>query len=549
MMKQHSLKGCRVLEISSTLATSYAAELLRQQGASVEKQSTNKLYFCDAQKVRIQSIPETEEWDIVLIEEGLWEPYHFLPAVTIVVDFQSFLTGDEKELQEKAGWLKHTENETKAIAIGGYPASMLVAAHIAFIAVCQLLERRNESIVKVRVAEILKSAVKGRLFTTEEQEIVPMLITPAKDGYLFIGAPSDEQWTFLTRWAEIDFLHCKTRSDRRLQKSEVEAALSKWSSRQLRNELMELGQAFRLPFGSVQSHQEIVACPQHKERRFIERQHIIRSPWMMSKGLATNQPFSFTSFRDLQIVDLTAMWAGPYCTRLFADLGATVIKIEAPHRRDGIRGGSGTTPFFEELNRNKKSVVLDLNEEEDKKLLLKLIEASHIVVNNFSPRVMENFGLTDDVLRLHNASIINASLSAFGRTGPYRDYVGYGSTLEAMGGIVAKTVDHTGTPSLPSFSISDVMAGIVGAFSIVLALYEQTKTYASYTIDVSQYEVATLLAWVPYEGKTDLPYFKAGNSLIEETSNWWQIEGQIIPMERAPYFDEHTMYYKKTLME
>ncbi|WP_391369588.1 CoA transferase [Lysinibacillus sp. KU-BSD001] len=545
-MKQQTLQGCRILEISTTLATSYAAELLRQQGAYVEKQSTPHPFFCDAEKVLVPSTSPTHDWDIVLIDHTVWPSPYFGTALTIYIDFQPFQTGEERELQAKAGWLNERGNASPAI--GGYPASMLVAAHIAFLVVCQLLEGRRESKVTIHVAEILKGALKGRLFTSEEQGIIPMMIAPTLDGHMFIGAPSDEQWAFLTRWAEINLPHCTTQSERRLQKRSVEEALSKWSASQLRQGLMVLGQTFRLPFASVQSHQEIAECPHHKSRGFIEQHHMSRSPWIMSKGLAAKQPFSFTNFQELRVVDLTAMWAGPYCTRLFADLGATVMKVEAPHRPDGIRGQSGTTPFFEELNRNKKSIVLDLYEEKDKALLLKLIQDSHIVVNNFSPRVMENFGLTDDVLQLHNPSIINASLSAFGQIGPYRDYVGYGSTLEAMGGIVAQTVDRTATPVLPLFSISDMMAGIVGALSIVLALYEQMTTKAAYTIDVSQYEVATMLAWVPYEHTANISCVKAlcedEAYLIEEKPNWWQRDDYAIRIERAPYFGEHTAFYK-----
>ncbi|MFJ7407648.1 MULTISPECIES: CoA transferase [unclassified Lysinibacillus] len=543
-MKQQTLKGCRILELSTTLATSFAAELLRQQGAYVEKVSLKQPFFCDSQKVLTSSVQTASEWDIVLTDDSMWRSACFPKAVTVFINFHSFQTGDERELQVKAGWLKENEQETSpSIAIGGFPASLLVAAHIAFLTVCQLLEGRRESTVVVHVASILASALHGRLFTKEEQEIVPMMLTPAVDGHLFIGAPSDEQWAFLTRWAQLDLPTCTTQFQRRLQKRDIEASLSKWSSSQLRQELMTLGQTFRLPFASVQSHQEVIQCPQHKSRGFIEQQRIIRSPWIMSKGLAANQPFSFTSFKELQIVDLTAMWAGPYCTRLFADLGATVLKIEAPHRPDGIRGKSGSTPFFEELNRDKKSVVLDLNVQEDKEILLSLIEDSHIVVNNFSPRVMGNFGLTDDVLQLHNASIIHASLSAFGQTGPYRDYVGYGSTLESMSGIVAQTLDHTGTPTLPPFSISDMLAGVMGAFSIALALYEQTTTHAAYMIDVSQYEVATMVAWVSYEPTSDAlnvkTMHKCDDIIIEETPNSWQEE-----KGRAPYFGEHTAYYK-----
>jgi len=544
-MTQQTLKGCRILELSTTLATSFAADLLRQQGAYVEKVCLNQTFFCDAQKELTSSIATRREWDIVLTDDLQWKSACFPQALTVFIDFQAFQTGDERELQVKAGWLKESEQESSpSIATGGFPASLLVAAHIAFLTVCQLLEGRRNSTVVVHVASILASALHGRLFTMEEQEIVPMMLVPTVDGQLFIGAPSDEQWAFLASWAELDVPSCPTQSERRLQKSAINKALSNWSASQLRHELMMLGQTFRLPFASVQSNEEVLKCPQHKSRGFIQQQRIIRSPWIMSKGLAANQSFSFTSFKELQIVDLTAMWAGPYCTRLFADLGATVVKIEAPHRPDGIRGKSGSTPFFEELNRNKQSVVLDLNVEEDKEILLKLVEESHIVVNNFSPRVMGNFGLTDDVLQQQNASIIHAALSAFGQTGPYRDYVGYGSTLESMGGIVAQTVDHTGTPALPLFSISDMTAGVIGALSIALALYDQTTTNAAYKIDVSQYEVATMIASVPYEQTAVKPVILCDDNIIEETPNWWQEEEETIRRVRAPYFGEHTANYK-----
>jgi len=188
---------------------------------------------------------------------------------------------------------------------------------------------------------------------------------------------------------------------------------------------------------------------------------------------------------------MTNMWSGPYCTRLFADLGIEVIKVEAPHRPDGIRNQKGSAaPFFRELNRNKYGVSLNLNLIDDRKKFLELVEISDAVVENFSPRVMPNFGLQCEQLWKQQPELIFLSLSAFGQTGPYRDFVGYGPTLEAMSGIATLTHYGDGKPWLPGFSISDIGAGIHGAFILAASLIYRKRNRTGIRIDLSQYEVA-----------------------------------------------------------
>ena len=151
------------------------------------------------------------------------------------------------------------------------------------------------------------------------------------------------------------------------------------------------------------------------------------------------------------------------------------------------------SPFFRELNRNKTGIQLDLRLESDHQTLLDLVTTSDVLIENFSPRVMSNFGLQSEKLWMHKPDLTIVSLSAFGQTGPYRDFVGYGPTLEAMSGLASLTHYSNGNPWLPGFSLSDIAAGIHGAFALVASLFMKETDCKGLHIDLSQYEVACQL--------------------------------------------------------
>src|SRR5699024_10068847 len=161
------------------------------------------------------------------------------------------------------------------------------------------------------------------------------------------------------------------------------------------------------------------------------------------------------------------MWSGPYCTRIFADLGAEVTKVEAPHRPDGIRANQDSSaPFFRELNRNKQGIQLDLRIEADRQALLQLVRESDVLVENFSPRVMRNFRLDCETLWEYQSKLGSIFMSAFVQLVPYQKFVGYGWTLEVMSGIASLTHYSDGVSWLPGFSGRDSGAGIQGAFAL-----------------------------------------------------------------------------------
>lgn len=207
-------------------------------------------------------------------------------------------------------------------------------------------------------------------------------------------------------------------------------------------------------------------------------------------GRATPGPQT-PSLHGVRVIDFTWVIAGPVATRVLADHGAEVIKIE---RRDTPEGGSRRAGLAGNLNRGKQSVVVDLNTTRGRALVRQLIATADVVVDNFSARVMSNWGLDYGELRRLKPDIIALSMSGFGQSGPYRDFVSYGPTLQAMAGY-SLTMRHAGgEPAGWGFSYSDMAAGHAGALAILIALWHRRRTGEGQFIDLSQFEnLAALL--------------------------------------------------------
>jgi crotonobetainyl-CoA:carnitine CoA-transferase CaiB-like acyl-CoA transferase len=201
----------------------------------------------------------------------------------------------------------------------------------------------------------------------------------------------------------------------------------------------------------------------------------------------------------LRVLDLTAWQAGPMVTMMLADFGADVVKIEAPQRLDGWRGGAGLTadrayernPLWNSINRGKLGLSLDLTSAVGRELFLRLVAGADVVVENFTPRVMGNLGLGYDVLRAVNPRLVMAALSGFGQTGPWRDYVAFAFPTEAVSGLAYLTGPRGGPPTLVGASVTDAMAAAMGAFAVVAALERREATGEGDYIDLSQIETLT----------------------------------------------------------
>ena len=144
-----------------------------------------------------------------------------------------------------------------------------------------------------------------------------------------------------------------------------------------------------------------------------------------------------SALRGMRVLDFTRLLAGPYATRILADFGAEVIKVQSKKTATGAE--TNATGYFNTWNRNKLGITLDMAHPEGKELALKLAGISDVVVENFTPRVMANWGLSYEALKGVKPDIIMVSLSGMGQTGPWRDYAALGPTIQALSGITYLT--------------------------------------------------------------------------------------------------------------
>src|SRR6476620_5462952 len=178
---------------------------------------------------------------------------------------------------------------------------------------------------------------------------------------------------------------------------------------------------------------------------------------------------------DVFVLDLSRILSGPICTMLMADMGAEVIKIEPPPLGDDSRQWGppfigGISTYFLSVNRNKKSLGLNLKTEEGRRILWKLIEKADVVIENFRPGVLDKLGFGYAAVSQTNPRAVYCSISGFGQTGPYRDRPGYDVIAQGESGVM----DLTGYPDLPpvklGVSVADIVTGLHAFQGILLAL-------------------------------------------------------------------------------
>lgn len=187
-----------------------------------------------------------------------------------------------------------------------------------------------------------------------------------------------------------------------------------------------------------------------------------------------------------RVVDLTRIVAGPYATRMLADFGAEVIKVQSAKMATGIE--SNTTPYFCAWNRNKRSITLDMDYHEAREIFLKLVKISDIVVENFSPRVMSNWDLDYAALKRSNERLIMLSMSGTGQNGPWKDFVAYAPTLQSLAGLTYLTSYSQDAPMGLGYAYADIISGLYGAIAILAALEHRDRCGQGQYIDLSEYE-------------------------------------------------------------
>src|SRR5438270_6974029 len=193
-------------------------------------------------------------------------------------------------------------------------------------------------------------------------------------------------------------------------------------------------------------------------------------------------------FSGLLVVDLTRVLAGPFCTMMLAELGARVIKVENPHGGDDSRRFEpffqGQSAYFASLNRGKESIALDLKDEADRTVFLKLVGRADVLVENFRPGTMERLGLGYESLRAVNPRLIYAAVSGFGRTGPWSRKPAYDLVVQALGGMMSVTGQPAGPPTNAGTSAGDSTGGLFLLARLAAALCHRGETGAGRLVAV-----------------------------------------------------------------
>ncbi|ORW97358.1 acyl-CoA transferase [Mycobacterium sp. IEC1808] len=354
-------------------------------------------------------------------------------------------------------------------------------------------------------------------------------IEPAKDGYVGITMVTGQQWLDFCAMVECPQLEeieqLRFQIGRWAYRDLIREHIGPWLAERTVAEIVELGQLFRLPVAALGNGSTIRDMEYVRDRGVFAPNpagfHQPRPPWLMaacapappaatpSPGEANDEPAWERSESDpvptspglplegLRIVDLTAFWAGPAATHLLAAFGADVVKVESIQRPDGIRysGGMRTDVddwweygwVFQAMNTNKRSVTVDLGSDRGRDLFLDLVTGADVVIENFSPRVMDQFGLTADVLLKVNPKLVVARMPAFGLDGPWRERVGFAPTMEQIAGLAWVT----GLPEAPPVTprgACDPLAGVHAAFAVLAALNFAQRTGTGQLLELPMLE-------------------------------------------------------------
>jgi crotonobetainyl-CoA:carnitine CoA-transferase CaiB-like acyl-CoA transferase len=201
---------------------------------------------------------------------------------------------------------------------------------------------------------------------------------------------------------------------------------------------------------------------------------------------------------DIVVIDLSRVLAGPYCTMILGDLGATVIKVEQPGKGDDTRHFgppyiAGESAYYLGLNRNKRSITLDFSTPEGKQRLLDLLRTATVLVENFRPGTLEKQGLGYEALKALNPGLIYCSISGYGQTGPYTSRPGYDFVAQAESGIMSVTGEIDGEPMRVGVPVGDISGGMFACMSILAALRVRDHTGKGQYIDISLLETTASL--------------------------------------------------------
>ena len=438
------------------------------------------------------------------------------------------------------------------LAVGGRFGEYLAGVHAALAAVAAWRVSRSTGVGEHIDLSVLEAMALGmntygplfaQLYGVEAPEepsfrhIDHPSIEPTADGWVGFATIANQQFKdFLVLIERGDLLADEALVDinvRTKRAEEFEAAVQAWTTRHPTDEIIRRASELRVPVAPIGDGATVVDHEQFVARGvFVDGPHgrQPRVPYRLGDHAGTDfgpapglgehtgavdwdaRPASTTGVRGdlpltgVRVVDLTCFWAGPSASVTLAALGADVVKVEAVQRPDGMRFTStrppGTdqwwewAPVFCGTNAGKRGITLDLGADEGRALLLELVADADAVLENFSPRVMEQFDLDWPVIREANPRAVMLRMPGFGLDGPWRDRTGYAPTMEQLTGLAWITGWDDLPPIVPR-GPCDPLAGQHAAFALLVALEERDRTGSGLLLEVPMVEAALATAAGP----------------------------------------------------
>ncbi len=431
------------------------------------------------------------------------------------------------------GYLYFTGSpDREPIWMPGPQAELHAGTHAAFAALVGIHERERSGLGQAVEISHLDATLTAHAWLVSSWAAcgellgrVPMDLVRAKDGWVYVMriVPKDEIFVMIERPDMMDENLTVDLPTWYANLDRIFAAVADWAKDKTVAEIVEFGQLLRIAVTPVVRGDDVLADEQLAARDWWERDGDIAYP---------GQPFHFSQtpskrrgaapeigvttdaapavvarsatgnstglpLEGLRIIEVTANWAGPVAGRFLADLGADDIKIEWATRpatralfwvgptKDQQRQPWHRAMYFNELNRNKRSICCDLSKPDGKAAFLELVKTADIVLENNSARVMPNLGLGYDVLKAVNPSLIMVSMSGYGADGPRRDWVAYGANIETTSSLTSITGYHDGTLSRTTLFYADPVSGNYAAVAMMAALHHRERTGEGQWIEMS----------------------------------------------------------------
>ncbi len=376
----------------------------------------------------------------------------------------------------------------------------------------------------------------GRVGNSQGGPWHPVGVHRCKDGYVALSIPSREMLEPFLEAADLAHLLEDPRfaedADRAEHREEFNRAIDPWMMTHTAAEIIELGERVRVPIGPVIDALEVLDDPHFRARGFFVPIDgdggplVPRGPFLLNgqadaqridtslagtpprlgavadwparhvaDGTAAVSSLPHGPLQDVRVLDLTRVWAGPLAMRILGDLGADVIKVEAAWARgpatrsariarlthlfpenDARKRSYNRNAAFNKMNRNKRSVTLELGEPEARRIFEALVERVDVVCDNFSPRVMPKLGLDPDRLRAINPGVIAVSMPGFGNSGPYRDRLAFGPLIESAMGLTSALGYRDGGPHRSGIAWPDPMTALHTAAGTLAMLYGRSQS-------------------------------------------------------------------------